>query len=493
MHRVWRVVLGYAVVCAVMTSLPGTPGQADGQDAQTVVWERRDYGWLPGRLTEMVGMKPTVVGGILYLLSGPLTGDPEMTSETFVAVDCATGQTKWTSNARFGPTRHELGIAVNAGIIYLLDRDVAKLIAEARMYGLDQKTGRELWKKNLKVSLLGEIDPGVYAGWPTAYPYPDNFLTMNGTKGVVYSAAGGGYSTSLIYHDTGDPLFRPDGGGIIRYYDDKKVVYTTKDKMKASDLTSQAELWSRDLPEAPQARPGAGHALTVGATIYVLTISNKLYKFDAASGAVLLEKTLEGKGYDAFTFDGKAILIGSSDGKGALMAVDHTASRELWAYPNPGKGYSVKLVADGVIYYAASEKGGLHALSADKGERLWSSPLKAEGIAAHGDRVFVSSGKGVVTLDRLTGKELWRFEDRWPVRFPATVDTTTGVVYHGSNDRGGFIYALDGASGKEVWRHKLENTPSLCPLVVASGSVLYRQLDDRKYGVVRALKAAPKP
>ncbi len=79
------------------------------------------------------------------------------------------------------------------------------------------------------------------------------------------------------------------------------------------------------------------------------------------------------------------------------------------------------------------------------------------------------------------------------MRFPATVDTTTGVVYCGSSDKGGFIHALDGASGKEIWRHKLENTPSLCPLVVAGGSVLYRQLDDKKYGIIRALKAAPKP
>jgi outer membrane protein assembly factor BamB len=128
-----------------------------------------------------------------------------------------------------------------------------------------------------------------------------------------------------------------------------------------------------------------------------------------------------------------------------------------------------------------------------RGERLWSSPLRVEGISAHGDRVFVSSGKSAVALDRLTGKEQWRFDDRWPVRFPATIDATTGVVYHGSGDKGGFIYALDGASGKEIWRHKLENTPSLSPLVVAGGSVLYRQLDDKKYGIIRALKAAPKP
>lgn len=491
--RAWRFVLRGIAVCAVMTS-PGMLGRADGQDGQTVVWERRDYGWLPGRLMEIVGAKPAVIGNTLYVLSGPLTGDPEMSSETFVAVDCATGQVKWTSSARFGPTKHELGIAASAGVLYLLDRDVAKLIAEARMYGIDQKTGRELWKKTLKVSLLGEIDPGLYAGWPAAYPYPDNFLAMDGVKEIVYSASGGGYTSSLLYHDTGDPLFKPDGGGIIWYYDDKRVVYTTRDKIKATDLTSEKELWSRDLPDPPQPRPGAGHAMTVGATIYVVTISNKLYKFDAVSGSVLLEKSLEGKSYDALAFDGKAVLIGSSDGKGSLVAVDHASNQERWKYPNPGRGYIVKLAENGMIFYASSEKGGgLHVLSADRGEKLWSSPLKVEGMATHSDRVFVSSGKSVIALDRSTGKELWRFDDKWPVRFPVTVDTTTGAVYHGSSDRGGFIYALDGASGREIWRHKLENTPSLCPLVVAGGSVLYRQMDDKKYGIVRALKAASKP
>ena len=108
-----------------------------------------------------------------------------------------------------------MGIAVHGGVIYLLDRDIAKLIAEARMYGLDQKTGRELWKKTLKVSLLGEIDPDLYANWPHAYPYPDNFLDIKGSKGIVCAAIGGGYSTSLLYHQTGDPLVRPDAGGLI--------------------------------------------------------------------------------------------------------------------------------------------------------------------------------------------------------------------------------------------------------------------------------------
>ncbi|MSS70344.1 MAG: hypothetical protein EXS64_02520 [Candidatus Latescibacteria bacterium] len=493
MHRARRFVLGSLVICTGMTS-PGMLRQADGQDGQTIAWEQRDYGWLPGRLMEFVGVKPTVVGNLLYVLSGPLTGEPEMSSEAFIAVDCATGKTKWKSEARFGPTKHELGIAASAGVLYLLDRDVAKLIAEARMYGIDQKTGRELWKKNLKVSLLGEVDPGLYEGWPTAYPYPDNFLALDGAKGIVSAASGGGYSSSLIYPDTGDPLFKPDGGGIIWYYDDKRVVYTARDKIKAVDLASGAELWSRDLPAPPQARPGTGDAMAIGTTIYVMTTANKLYKFDAVSGSVLLEKSLEGKGYDAFAFEGKTVLVSSSDGKGNLVAVDHASNQELWKYPNPGRGYSVHLAANGTICYASSEKGGgLHVLRADRGEKLWSSPLKAEGIAAHDDRVFVSSEKSVIALDRSTGKELWRFDDRWPVRFPVAVDTTTGVVYHGSSDKGGFIYALDGASGKEIWRHKLENTPSLCPLIVAGGSVLYRQLDDKKYGIIRALKAAPKP
>ncbi len=486
-----RVVLGGIVVCAALMS-PPIIHQARGQDGQTVFWEQRDYGWLPGRLMEMVGVKPAVVGNMLYVLSGPLAEDPGMSSETFMAIDCATGATKWKSDSRFGPTKHELGIGFNGGIIYLLDRDVAKLIAEGRMLGIDQKTGRELWKKSIKLSLLGEIDPNIYVRGPCAYPYAHHFLAMSGNKGIVYAAMGGGYSTALLYHETGDPLFKPDGGGIIWYYGDRVVVYTAKDKIRATDIIAGADLWSKDLPESPTAKPGTGSGLAVGTTVYIVTAAGKLYKFDTASGAVLLEKSLEGKGYDALTFHGKAVLISASDQKGSLVAIDHDANQGLWQYPNPGKGYRVLLADEGVVYYASSDKG-LHAISEDKGQKLWDLPVRVEGIAAHGDRVFVSTGKNILGLERTSGKEVWRFEDKWPVRFPATVDTTTGVVYYGSSDKGGFIYALDGASGKEVWRHKLENTPSLCPLVVAGGSVLYRQLDDKKYGIIRALKTAPKP
>lgn len=487
-----RFVVGGIAICAALTS-PLTIRQVKGQDRQTVLWEQRDYGWLPGRLMETIGVKPAVVGNMLYVLSGPLTDDPGMTSETFLAIDCATGATKWKSDSRFGPTKHELGVAFNGGIIYLLDRDVAKLIAEARMYGIDQKTGRELWKKTTKLSLLGEIDPNVYARWPLAYPYADNFLAMAGNKGIVYASMGGGYSTALLYHETGDPLFKPDGGGIIWYYGDRVTVYTAKDKIRGTDIVAGADLWSKDFPEPPAARPGTGCGLAVGTAVYIVTATSKLFKFDAVSGSILVEKALDGRGYDALTFDGKAVLISASDPKGSLVAIDHGSNQELWKYSNPGKGYRVVLTGGGAVYYASTDKGSLHAISGGTGQKLWDLPLKTDGVAAHGDRVFVSSGKNILGLERASGKEVWRFEDKWPVRFPATVDTTTGVVYCGSSDKGGFIYALDGASGKEIWRHKLENTPSLCPLVVAGGSVLYRQLDDKKYGIIRALKAAPKP
>lgn len=477
----------------LLTGLASALTTVKAQDGQAVVWEQRDYGWLPGRLMETVGAKPLVSGNLLYLLTGPLSDDPGLTSETFTAIDCATGAAKWKSDSRFGPTKHELGVALNGGILYLLDRDVAKLIAEARMYGIDQKTGRELWKKPTKLSLLGEIDPNTYGRWPRSYPYPDNFLALPGNKGIVYASAGGGYGTSLLYHETGDPILKPEGGGIIWYYGEKVAVYTTRDKIKATDIVAGADLWSKDLADPPAARPGSGAGLAVGTSVYIVSTSGKLAKFDALSGTVALEKSFEGRGYDGLSFDGKAVLISSSDPKGSLVAVDHAANQEIWRYPNPGRGYRVLLAGGGVIYYGPLSDKGLHAISADNGKKLWDLPLTVEGLEARGDRVFISSGKNILALEPASGKEVWRFEDRWPIRFPVTVDTTTGVVYHGSGDKGGFVYALDGATGKEIWRHKLESSPSLSPIVVAGGSVIYRQVDDKKYGIVRALRAAVKP
>jgi outer membrane protein assembly factor BamB len=67
-----------------------------------------------------------------------------------------------------------------------------------------------------------------------------------------------------------------------------------------------------------------------------------------------------------------------------------------------------------------------------------------------GRTLFVSSSRNdsVSALDTETGAQQWRFYADGPVRLAPVA--TRGRVYFGSDD--GFLYCLDAASGKLVWK-----------------------------------------
>ncbi|MCF6312833.1 MAG: PQQ-binding-like beta-propeller repeat protein [Verrucomicrobiales bacterium] len=69
-----------------------------------------------------------------------------------------------------------------------------------------------------------------------------------------------------------------------------------------------------------------------------------------------------------------------------------------------------------------------------------------------GQRIFVPSSRydSVTAYSTRTGKELWRFYSNGPVRFAPIADK--GKVYFVSDD--GFLYALEAASGKMLWKVK---------------------------------------
>ncbi len=73
-------------------------------------------------------------------------------------------------------------------------------------------------------------------------------------------------------------------------------------------------------------------------------------------------------------------------------------------------------------------------------------PQNSQVIAAYG-YLYISTARGLYTLDAATGDTVWRFDTEMPLGNSPTV--ADGVVYVGGYDKR--LHALDAASGTHLW------------------------------------------
>jgi len=162
------------------------------------------------------------------------------------------------------------------------------------------------------------------------------------------------------------------------------------------------------------------------------------------------------------------------------------APQPAWADPKPEvvEGYQElrrvhfddvfhPVAAGGRVFFGSSADGKVVCLDAATGQIRWTKitggPVRLAPSVAE-DRVFLGSDDGLVyCLDCDSGKEVWRYRaapsdqqvlghgkliSLWPSRTGVLVDE--GVAYFGSGifpAEGVFLFALDAASGKELWRN----------------------------------------
>ncbi|MBG86480.1 MAG: hypothetical protein CMO80_06210 [Verrucomicrobiales bacterium] len=129
------------------------------------------------------------------------------------------------------------------------------------------------------------------------------------------------------------------------------------------------------------------------------------------------------------------------------------------------------IIADGRVYLGSSVDGKLHALDAKTGRQLWSFPTRAPIRFAptyFDGRIYATSDDGFLyCLDAVSGAEMWkkrggpgdemilgnaRMVSRWPGRGGAVVFDETLYFAAGIWPTDGVsLYALDPATGKTRW------------------------------------------
>ncbi len=124
------------------------------------------------------------------------------------------------------------------------------------------------------------------------------------------------------------------------------------------------------------------------------------------------------------------------------------------------------VIADGTLYFLDANHR-VHALGARDGERIWTRALRPTegrdraarggGVAAAGGRVFVSTGFGfVAALDGASGDEIWRTDADAPFQSAPTV--SGGRVYATTNDSE--LIAMDAGTGEVAWTHQAIAEPA---------------------------------
>lgn len=160
------------------------------------------------------------------------------------------------------------------------------------------------------------------------------------------------------------------------------------------------------------------------------------------------------------------VLTGNITGKGGTFAFDAATGKLLWRTP----GFQMRNhpAIDGRAGFTVNQVGGetyrLSAFDLKTGKVLWSAEGRkyssnADLLAVNG-RVFLVSDDGKVrAFEAATGKVVWEHafspEDGRCPTSPALAD---GVLYFGggeqqySKSQGVFLWALEAATGKELWR-----------------------------------------
>lgn len=172
--------------------------------------------------------------------------------------------------------------------------------------------------------------------------------------------------------------------------------------------------------------------------------------------------------------DDLVIVSGGQQGKVYGLDIDSGALR--WEVSVGNRPiYETPLYEDGTVYLTSStttNKTEITAVDVETGAKAWTTTIDGSsffGAALGDDQLVVGSNDAskLYALSKGDGSELWQFtvKDGGFASHPVIVD---GIVYAFSSDldRQGDLWAIDAASGKEVWHAEgMGDTQAASPVV----------------------------
>ncbi len=361
-----------------------------------------------------------------------------------VAVDPATGTPQWktllddhraaviTGAPVLDGNRIYVGVSSLEEAITLLAPGASCCTFRGSVVALDASSGAIVWKTPMiEDGVYYESDGKTPAGYAGAAVW-SGVPTIDRRRGHLYVTTGNNYLTPAA--DAGGPSPAGDAGGSLPAGDHVESVV-------ALDMATGAIVWSR--------------SMTTGDVWTFTNMSGP--DFDFGCGANLFQAQVGGVTKD---------LVGAGQKSGIYWVLDPDTGALVWkTQVGPG-----------------GHLGGIHWGTAWDGSRLYFGDNDTDGTAYALQGKGSQGGQSVSTgswgsLDPASGDVLWQIANPAlssplngaSVNGPVTV--VGGVMFVGSMDAQGTMYALDASSGAVLWSFKAGGTVYSGPAV--AGGVVY--------------------
>lgn len=289
-------------------------------------------------------------------------------------------------------------------------------------------------------------------------------------------------------------------------------------RLTAYNLKNGKKLWSFEAGKRIIGTPAADEGVVVFGSA-----DRQIYGLSTADGHQLWSVKAEEPVLGAVSIAQGIAYIGASDH--TFRAIDIHTGKVVWTY-NQVKGYieTKPLITDSLVIFGAWDNT-LYALNKDNGHELWKwtggitgmhySPAAVWPVAANG-KVFIADPQRALTaIDIKTGKTIWRTyrskvretvglsEDKARI-FSKTMNdsivcysavsdeptqvwaTNVGFGYEHApsmqtekdglmfgSTKEGLIFALDGKTGAEIWKHKVGNSLINTVIPLSRNEVLF--------------------
>jgi len=274
--------------------------------------------------------------------------------------------------------------------------------------------------------------------------------------GVLHALAMGDGDERWAYRSGGGPM----GGPTIA--DGTVFVADATGVLSALDLSTGQVRWRTAAP-----LDGPTSAAVGNGSVYVGTSSGSLIALDAQTGVERWRSAVDPSGgkVNIPALAGGRVYVASRGG--GFVAVDAATGTIAWRVDTSDAPTGTAVVAGGIAWIgepAGASVGRLWAVR--NGVVLWQvdramSPSVAGSMAYAGSNIGVLSAREVAT-----GAERWRFRARGIIRAPAIA----GNMVYAPVDGEQRVYALDAATGGELWHFDLDSTNQCC-IAVAKGLV----------------------
>jgi outer membrane protein assembly factor BamB len=252
------------------------------------------------------------------------------------------------------------------------------------------------------------------------------------------------------------------------------VVYigALDENLYALDLADGKEKWRY------KAGPIKAAPAVQGGSVYVGDCDGLFHCVDAA------------KGEKRWTYEtGAEITSGANFAPDAVLFASHDetlycltpAGKLRWKFKTEGPVFGSLAVADGKTFVAGCDSQ-LHVLDLAKGEQIASVDLGGQSgatAAVVGDRLYVGTMTNQFeAIDWKNAKVAWTFEPERAQPFYASAAVTDKLVIVGSRDKR--VWALDRATGKDVWSFATDRQVDASP-IVAGQRVYAPSMDGKLY------------